>query len=370
MAGAIGGRRRGPHRRADAGSRRAAAGDDDGASAEGLPRPLRSAQEHRRGVVARRGLHRCALHRTGRSTPTTFAMLASGELDFEHRLSRRRTSSAIEAGVPIKVLAGLHSGCLELIANDSIGSITDLKGKRVGVFAHDFGPACAGDPDGRLCRSRSRHRHRVGRRTRTPARCELFNEGKIDAFLGVPPEPQEQRARKSATRSSTRPSTGHGRSTSAACLPAARTMSTDIRSRPSVSLRAILKAADICASDPERWRATARSRASSPTNYDYALQALDAKRATTSGGTTTPRTRCASTRCGCTKSASSSPAQTRSSPTARTGVPQRDQARVEDVSGWPAAHLAAGAARPGRRMRMTRRTTSACRRSGRRRTLP
>ena len=41
--------------------------------------------------------------------------------------------ASIDAGVPIKVLTGLHSGCLELIAKESIHSVTDLRGKRVGV---------------------------------------------------------------------------------------------------------------------------------------------------------------------------------------------------------------------------------------------
>ena len=41
--------------------------------------------------------------------------------------------ASIDAGVPIKVLTGLHTGCLELIANESIRSFTDLRGKRVGV---------------------------------------------------------------------------------------------------------------------------------------------------------------------------------------------------------------------------------------------
>ena len=45
---------------------------------------------------------------------------------------------SIEAGVPIKILAGVHTGCFELIANDSVSSIADLKGKRVGVWRHRF----------------------------------------------------------------------------------------------------------------------------------------------------------------------------------------------------------------------------------------
>ena len=101
---------------------------------------------------------------------------------------------SIDAGVPIKVLAGFHSGCLELIANDSVRSIADLRGKRVGVdllnstahvlltlMAAYVGLDPVNDiqwvvPEGSLA--------------------ELFTEGKIDAFLGTPPQPQKLRDRK------------------------------------------------------------------------------------------------------------------------------------------------------------------------------
>ena len=47
---------------------------------------------------------------------------------------------------------------------------------------------------------------------------ELFAEGKIDAFLGFPPEPQRLRARQtSVVSSSTARRIAHGRSTFAAC---------------------------------------------------------------------------------------------------------------------------------------------------------
>ena len=62
--------------------------------------------------------------------------IASGEMDFSINYVPIHVAS-IDAGVPIKVLAGLHSGCLELIANDSVERITDLRGKRVGVFTLD-----------------------------------------------------------------------------------------------------------------------------------------------------------------------------------------------------------------------------------------
>ena len=62
--------------------------------------------------------------------------IANNEMDFSVNYVPIHVAS-IEAGVPIRVLAGLHSGCLELIANDSVKSITDLRGKRVGVFTLD-----------------------------------------------------------------------------------------------------------------------------------------------------------------------------------------------------------------------------------------
>ena len=62
--------------------------------------------------------------------------MARGELDFDFDFAPPLIAS-IEAGMPITVLAGLHSGCLELIANESVNSVTDLKGKRVGVFSEN-----------------------------------------------------------------------------------------------------------------------------------------------------------------------------------------------------------------------------------------
>jgi NitT/TauT family transport system substrate-binding protein len=90
---------------------------------------------------------------------------------------------------------------------------------------------------------------------------QLFVEGKIDAFLGTPPEPQELRARK----------IGHVVVNSA--VEGNRDF---VRKNPIATkraLRAILKAADICATDPA---AAARRMVDGgfTTRYDYALQTL------------------------------------------------------------------------------------------------
>src|SRR5262245_41138961 len=58
--------------------------------------------------------------------------IASGDTDFSVNFPPKQIVS-IDAGVPVKVLTGLHAGCLELIAKQSIRSVSDLRGKRVGI---------------------------------------------------------------------------------------------------------------------------------------------------------------------------------------------------------------------------------------------
>jgi NitT/TauT family transport system substrate-binding protein len=98
----------------------------------------------------------------------------------------------IDAGAPIVVLAGVHVGCYELFAAEGIRSITELKGKSVGL--QKASPA--------LLSLMAAH---VGLDPKNDIRwvtdpevkpLDLFAEGKIDAFLGFPPEPQELRARR------------------------------------------------------------------------------------------------------------------------------------------------------------------------------
>jgi NitT/TauT family transport system substrate-binding protein len=81
---------------------------------------------------------------------------------------------------------------------------------------------------------------------------ELFAQGKIDAFLGFPPHPQELRARH----------VGHVLISTAADLPWSQYFCCMlfgnreyIRNHPVATkraMRAILKAVDLCAAQPER----------------------------------------------------------------------------------------------------------------------
>ena len=66
-------------------------------------------------------------------------------------------------------------------------------------------------------------------------------------------------------------------------------------------LRALLKATDLCAIEPER-AAQGLIDAGFTPRYDYALQTLIEFR-TTAGASSMPRTRCASSRCACMRSA-------------------------------------------------------------------
>jgi NitT/TauT family transport system substrate-binding protein len=197
--------------------------------------------------------------------------IARGETDFDLNYPPNQVKS-IDAGVPIKVLTGLHSGCLELIANDSIQSITDLRGKRVGVSvfntsAHTWLILMASyvglDPVNEI--------QWVESGETAPA--ELFAEGKVDAFLAAPPNAQKMRAQK----------IGHTILDNAVDRPWSQYFccmvsgSADYVARYPVAtkrvLRAILKAADLCVSDPQ-WVARQLIDRGFLPQYDYAFQTL------------------------------------------------------------------------------------------------
>ena len=179
----------------------------------------------------------------------------------------------MDAGDPITILAGVHSGCFELFANESIHSIADLKGKSVGIqglgsIPHIFLASMAAyvglDP--------AKDINWITSSSVKPM--ELFAEGKIDAFLGFPPEPQELRARN----------IGHVVVNSAVDSPWSQYFccmlagnADFVRNNPTATkrvLRAILKAADFCATDPQR-AAQQMVDAGFTARYDYAVQALN-----------------------------------------------------------------------------------------------
>jgi NitT/TauT family transport system substrate-binding protein len=197
--------------------------------------------------------------------------IARGEVDFGVNFAAPLVIP-IDAGEPIRTVAGVHPGCFELFANERIRSILDLKGKSVGVQGlgstpHVFLAVMASyvglDPVNDI--------NWVTSPSVRPK--ELFVEGKIDAFLGFPPEPQELRARK----------IGHVVINSAldrpwsqyfCCMLAGN--ADFIEQHPIATkrvVRAILKATDLCVTEPERV-AQQLVDGGFTQQYDYALQSL------------------------------------------------------------------------------------------------
>lgn len=198
--------------------------------------------------------------------------MARGELDFSLNFAAPLVLS-IDAGDPVTVLTGVHSGCFELFGNERIRSVLDLKGKSVGVqgigsIPHTFLAVMATyvglDPVNDI--------NWVTSPSVKPK--ELFAAGTIDAFLGFPPEPQELRARN----------IGHVILNSAVDRPWSQYFccllsgSRDFVHQHPIATkrvtRAILKATDLCATEPERVAQMLVDDGFTQ-SYDYALQALN-----------------------------------------------------------------------------------------------
>ena len=202
---------------------------------------------------------------------STALALARGEIDFTTNYAPPMAIS-IDAGEPITIVGGEHVGCFEVFAREGIRSIADLRGKNVGVQSigssqHVFLSAIAAhvglDP--------AKDIHWVT--STSPKPMDLFVNGKIDAFLGLPPEPQELRGRNigSVIVNSVldRPWSQYF-----CCVLAANRGY--IRKYPIATkrvLRAIVKAADLCASEPARVARQIVDAGFTP-SYDYALQTL------------------------------------------------------------------------------------------------
>src|SRR3981189_320093 len=175
---------------------------------------------------------------------------AGGEIDFGMNYVAPDIL-AVEGGDSITMLAGIHFGCFELFGNDRVRSTTDLKGKKGAVPAlgspqHVFLSVMAAN---------------VGVDPRTdihwvtgssPNPIELFAQGEVDAILGFASGTLELRDRR----------IGHVVVDSSADAPWSQYFCcflcgnrNFVRANPVATkraLRAILKAAEICSTDPAR----------------------------------------------------------------------------------------------------------------------
>jgi NitT/TauT family transport system substrate-binding protein len=196
-------------------------------------------------------------------------LLASGAIDINTQFSAPSVIR-VEAGDPVVFLGGLHVGCFELFGTEQIRAVRDLKGKRVAIPAlgssnHVFLASMAAyvglDPN------------RDINFVTYPANqsMQLLADSKIDALLSFPPVPQELRAKK----------IGHVIVNSSIDRPWSQYFCCMIsgnrefvRKHPVATkrtMRALLKAVDLCVAAPER---AARIVADRGYPYEYALQAM------------------------------------------------------------------------------------------------
>ena len=159
---------------------------------------------------------------------------------------------AMDSKPSLVVLAGIHAGCYELFGHERVKAIRDLQGKSVSVYA-------LGGADHVLLASMLAYvgvdpkrdvNWIVGDKSFDAMR--LFIEGRADAFMGFAPAPQELRAKKIGhvivNTTQDRPWSQYF-----CCMIVANR---DFVARNPIAtkraLRAYLKAADICAREPER----------------------------------------------------------------------------------------------------------------------
>ena len=207
----------------------------------------------------------------GRGKDLTGSALVSGEVD----LSMQFVGPSIiqvDIGDPIVLLAGVQIGCFELFGTDRVRAIRDLRGRTVAAgplqgSGHTFLASIAAF---------------VGLNPATDITwvdrpdaeaLELFAEGRVDALFASPPRAQEARARKLG-RVIVNTMMDRPWSQYFCCLVAGNREF--VRRHPIATkraLRAILKATDVCAREPQRVARFLVDKGYTE-RYDYALQAM------------------------------------------------------------------------------------------------
>jgi NitT/TauT family transport system substrate-binding protein len=181
----------------------------------------------------------------------------------------------IDAGEPVVILAGSHIGCIELLASDRVRSTRDLKGKTVAIdrlgsdlqiFISMFAAYVGLNPHTDIHWVLQPWADWVQHLTD-------LTEGKIDAFIMGPPYAPEIREKKLG-HVLVNTTTDKPWSQYLCCLWAST--QAFVRQHPVATkraLRALLKAADVCALEPERTARLIVDRGIAP-RYDTVLQGL------------------------------------------------------------------------------------------------
>jgi NitT/TauT family transport system substrate-binding protein len=205
------------------------------------------------------------------TTVSTNKVISSGQADMGGHFSGP-VMIGLDAGDPLLILSGMHVGCFVLFGAEGVNTILDLKGKNVAITEiggseHVFISSMAAYVGLNPNKDINWITHPV------PESKQLFSDGKLDAFLAFPPVVQELEAKK----------IGHVVVNSMmddpwsqyyCCMAIANR--DFVQNNPVATkhaLRAILKATDLCARDPQR-AAKLVVDMGFPTNYDYALKAM------------------------------------------------------------------------------------------------
>ena len=210
-----------------------------------------------------------------RNGPAFTQAFAQGDIDFGFMFAPGAVRR-LDAGLPITVVAGVHPGCFELFVHDPIRTVSDLKGKKVGV------PDVRGGPAQLYVAIMAAH---VGL---DPERdidwittddvaspMELFVSGDIDGYLAFVPDFPELRSRK-VGRSILNMAMDKPWSQYFCCLWVGN--ADFVREHPIATkraLRAVLKATDQCRTEPERAVRRLVDRGFIKLSHERALQALN-----------------------------------------------------------------------------------------------
>jgi len=177
-----------------------------------------------------------------------------------------------DAGMALVVLGGVHTGCFELFGTDRVHSVRDLKGKTVAL--QNLGRGRQAFVASILKNVGLDPQKDVQWVVHPPAEAmRLLAEGKVDAWMGFPPEPQELRAKKIGhvlvDTKSDRPWSQYF-----CCMIGGNR--DFVRNYPIATkkvVRAILKASQLCATEPERIARLMVDRGYA-SNYEYMVQLL------------------------------------------------------------------------------------------------
>jgi len=199
--------------------------------------------------------------------------VGSGEVDFAMSDVPTVIMDLEKLQVPVVTLTGIHAGCYKLFATNRVASIRELKGRtvsvpRIGFAHHAFVGSMAASVGLDPYRDINWVTHPI-----LEARA-LFVEGEIDAFMTFEPEGVQLREKKIGH---VLVDTGVDRPWSQyfCCLVIGNREF--VRKNPVATkrmLRAILKATEICALEPERGARLLVDRGVVTERYDQALQVL------------------------------------------------------------------------------------------------